>query len=224
MCERLGSQIATMPKEVSKQKPFNQMPASSGATRCREAAYSCSHRTGILFRLQQSCSDDDLANAFNPVGFSWIHDDVEAPTFHENRRTGGEIGIKAANSVRACERSPDGRAAGRWRGRQWTAAREVVDSILRVQQRRHSFDLQRISWSRLCDHKVDCSTGLDEADCQFSPCKANEFQCERTKECIPNEQRCNGISSCQDLTDEQNCETCNGFQCLSGRVHPERAW
>ncbi|PAA85960.1 hypothetical protein BOX15_Mlig009194g3 [Macrostomum lignano] len=243
MCERLGSQIATMPKEVSKQKPFNQMLRVWRYSVQRGRIFVFSSDRNPFSDYSRAGSDDDLANAFNPVGFSWIHDDVEAPIFHENRRAGGEIGRLPTRSV-LCERSPVAEQVG-CRSNQFACldgtcissdgqcdgkkdcpsgedemdcSSEVVDRFFECNS--GGTHLQRISWSRLCDHKVDCSTGLDEADCQFSPCKANEFQCERTKECIPNEQRCNGISSCQDLTDEQNCETCNGFQCLSGRCIP----
>lgn len=38
-------------------------------------------------------------------------------------------------------------------------------------------------------------------------CVAGEFQCDNF-DCIPEEERCNGISECDDYTDEKNCYEC----------------
>lgn len=37
-------------------------------------------------------------------------------------------------------------------------------------------------------------------------CKAGEFACLISEQCIPINKRCDGITECQDETDERDCE------------------
>lgn len=37
-------------------------------------------------------------------------------------------------------------------------------------------------------------------------CKAGDFPCIVSEQCIPLSGRCNGIQECQDGTDEQECQ------------------
>lgn len=38
-------------------------------------------------------------------------------------------------------------------------------------------------------------------------CKADEFPCIVSEQCIPINGRCNGIQECRDNTDEQSCQS-----------------
>ncbi|XP_071959544.1 uncharacterized protein [Antedon mediterranea] len=66
----------------------------------------------------------------------------------------------------------------------------------------------------VCDGKYDCENGQDEEGCDV--CDSNEYNC-TSGECIPFWERCNGVSNCNDSSDEINCE-CNGdeFPCSDG--------
>ncbi|GFR01309.1 low-density lipoprotein receptor-related protein 3 [Trichonephila clavata] len=76
-----------------------------------------------------------------------------------------------------------------------------------------------------CDRTFDCVNGEDEIDCSiYCPGK---ILCESGHGCYIMKQRCNGVTQCEDASDEKNCvpELCNyehgGFLCDNGRCIQE---
>lgn len=45
----------------------------------------------------------------------------------------------------------------------------------------------------------------DEEDYDVIDCDDDTFSCSTIKECIPLEQRCDGVNNCKDESDEVNC-------------------
>ncbi|XP_014204223.1 vitellogenin receptor [Copidosoma floridanum] len=80
------------------------------------------------------------------------------------------------------------------------------------------------STSRLCACPAGMLINSDMNTCkEKTTCAENEFRCERSKVCIPKNERCNGMSDCPYDEDEQDCKTsvesaCRSdeFACLSG--------
>lgn len=54
----------------------------------------------------------------------------------------------------------------------------------------------------ISDENVD----EDEEDYDVIDCEEDKFSCNRIKECIPLDQRCDGVKNCKDESDELNCE------------------
>uniref|UniRef100_A0A1I8FE04 Uncharacterized protein n=1 Tax=Macrostomum lignano TaxID=282301 RepID=A0A1I8FE04_9PLAT len=174
-----------MPKEVSKQKPFNQMLRVWRYSVQRGRIFVFSSDRNPFSDYSRAGSDDDLANAFNPT------------------RTGGEIGRLPTRSV-LCERSPwpsrsvvvatnspvsmgPASAATDSVMERRTVPSEVVDRFFECNSGGTHFSDQLVS--RCATTRSDCSTGLGRPTASSAPCKANEFNGERTRKCIPNEQR-----------------------------------
>ncbi|KAA0203179.1 hypothetical protein HAZT_HAZT004500 [Hyalella azteca] len=74
--------------------------------------------------------------------------------------------------------------------------------------------------NKVCDSELDCKNGDDElpqmcakgpeCDATVSVCKVSctedQFQCNRTKNCIDRNQLCDGTSNCDDASDEYFCQ------------------
>ncbi|XP_077990597.1 G-protein coupled receptor GRL101-like, partial [Glandiceps talaboti] len=61
----------------------------------------------------------------------------------------------------------------------------------------------------ICDHRIDCAGGSDEAndECDHGLCEEDEFQCNTgLPQCIPLYQRCDTRNDCADKSDERKCE------------------
>uniref|UniRef100_A0A0K0DFV6 Chitin-binding type-2 domain-containing protein n=1 Tax=Angiostrongylus cantonensis TaxID=6313 RepID=A0A0K0DFV6_ANGCA len=86
---------------------------------------------------------------------------------------------------------------------------------------------QCVPLSKRCDGHYDCLLEEDEQNCRefylsaqarfyfLAMCLASEFACVVSEQCVQFSRRCNGISECNDGTDEKNCDVCgNGlFHC-----------
>ncbi|XP_047571659.1 prolow-density lipoprotein receptor-related protein 1-like isoform X1 [Lutra lutra] len=59
----------------------------------------------------------------------------------------------------------------------------------------------------LCDVPRDCEDGLDEARCSPNHCLVGQWLC-RSKLCVPESWRCNGVNDCGDSSDEDACASC----------------
>ncbi|XP_068110700.1 sortilin-related receptor [Hyperolius riggenbachi] len=82
----------------------------------------------------------------------------------------------------------------------------------------------------VCDGYKDCIYGSDEEGCPTSGnttlptttphgrCSRFEFECQKSKYCIPRWKQCDGIRDCQDGTDELNCPTHRPSTCVNGTL------
>ena len=61
---------------------------------------------------------------------------------------------------------------------------------------------------------LDCIDGSDEESCTSPICGPDGFHC-GFQTCIPSSMRCDGLSQCPNLADEQNCVSIEQHSCLS---------
>lgn len=70
----------------------------------------------------------------------------------------------------------------------------------------------------MCDGEAHCLDEADEdpANCPNATCNENQFQCIRSKKCIPKSWVCDRHADCgpYDSSDEpENCTKCDEFEC-----------
>ncbi|XP_012251446.2 serine protease nudel [Athalia rosae] len=65
--------------------------------------------------------------------------------------------------------------------------------------------LSKVNPSSICDGHIDCADNTDEDNCDI--CAANEFHCQRSRECVTMDKRCDRIPDCLFNEDELNCLT-----------------
>ncbi|XP_072283121.1 sortilin-related receptor [Pyxicephalus adspersus] len=82
----------------------------------------------------------------------------------------------------------------------------------------------------VCDGYKDCIHGSDEEGCpttvnstvpttpSHGSCSRFEFECQKSKYCIPRWKQCDGIRDCQDGTDELHCPTHRPSTCVNGTL------
>ncbi|XP_064082332.1 G-protein coupled receptor GRL101-like [Macrobrachium nipponense] len=79
----------------------------------------------------------------------------------------------------------------------------------------------------VCNRRIDCLDGEDEADCPEIQCNEEDWQCS-SGECVSQTSRCDLKFDCADKSDELNCENqvCGEgeSQCWTGHCIPASLW
>ncbi|KAK6015614.1 hypothetical protein OSTOST_18958 [Ostertagia ostertagi] len=61
-----------------------------------------------------------------------------------------------------------------------------------------------IEWGKHCDGERHCAMGEDEVNCGDT--EEKYVQCENQKQAIPRSNWCDGVSHCDDASDEKYCK------------------
>ncbi|XP_045116095.1 low-density lipoprotein receptor-related protein 4-like isoform X2 [Portunus trituberculatus] len=138
-------------------------------------------------------------------------------------------------------RNEDG-ASGAAAGTAWTTSQEVVKRILPddvqcqcnegvLACRDEEGECACVANELLCDGRLDCLEGEDEAHCLREPCTGH--LCSKTSKCVDSSVVCDGIDDCGDKSDEwfcklpqinANCTKPDQFTCADGKYCISVVW
>nr|KAG5697415.1 hypothetical protein BaRGS_008841 [Batillaria attramentaria] len=66
-------------------------------------------------------------------------------------------------------------------------------------------EVEHVPYTLVCDHRADCRDASDEDFCIFPPCQLiGQYEC-GNQQCVPREQRCDGVRQCINGADEKEC-------------------